>query len=221
MKSTLALAVASVLSLTACDSKAQANKEDISLAVANYLAQKGELCLDVTMWPMSISPSDLESKDAIPDTLVAKMEALKALGLTAEAPGGNDPNDTNPYKPDVVVKRYVLTDAGKKLYREKEVTVKDYRSKTTKQVMEGDLCYAKKKLDKVITWTKPAKAGEWLWVHVTYVYKVGTVAAWARNPKLSTAFPDIAENLRLAGKQQKVYLKLTGQGWDEYDIGFD
>ncbi|UOD29515.1 hypothetical protein INH39_29680 [Massilia violaceinigra] len=221
MKSTLALVAAGVLSLMACDSKAQVNKKEISTAVANYLDQKGELCLDLTTWPILISPINMERKDEFPDSIVTQMEVLTALGLTAEAPGGDDPNDTNPYKPDVVVKRYVLTDAGKKLYREKEVTVKDYSSKTTKQVMEGDLCYAQKKLDKVISWTKPVQADFFQWIHVTYVYKVGPVAAWARNPKLSKAFPDIAENLRLAGKQQKVYLKLSDEGWDEYDLGFD
>ncbi|NHZ92669.1 hypothetical protein F2P45_27210 [Massilia sp. CCM 8733] len=221
MKSHLALAVAGALSLMACDSKAQANDKELRLGVANYLDKKGELCLDLTEWPLSISPANMEMKNAAPDTIVAKMETLTALGLTAEAPGGDDPKDTRPFKPDVVVKRYVLTDAGKKLYREKEVTVKDYRSKTSKQVKEGDLCYAQKKLDKVIAWTKPIKTGEWLWVHVTYSYKVGPVAAWARNPTLSAAFPDIAENLRLAGTEQKVYLKLGKQGWDEYDIGFD
>ncbi|NHZ94352.1 hypothetical protein [Massilia sp. CCM 8734] len=222
MKSYLALAVAGVVSLTACDNKIEANDKNISLAVANYLDKKGELCLDVTEWPLSVSPYNLESKDVAPDTLVAQMEALKKLGLTAEAPGGNDPNDTNPYKPEVVAIRYVLTDAGKKLYREKEVTKYDYSHKTSKKVIEGDLCYGQKKLAKVVNWTTPARAGKWLFVNVTYVYKIDKVADWAKRPELSAAFPSIAENLAEAGKvEKKVLLKLNEQGWDEYDIGFD
>jgi len=209
-------AVLGALVLAGCGSKQDANEKNFGAAISQYLDKKGELCLRLNKWPVDVTEMDFRLQKTIPTGTAGQMEALAAVGLVSGADTEVDQIgmfDNKPTGRKFKVKRYDLTDAGKKFYSGKEVTQIGFGG--TKKVMQGDICYGKKSLDKIVKWEGPMKFGDYQEANVKYLYKIDGLADWAKKPEFQTAFPYINQIIDAAGKkEQQGGVKLTSLGWE-------
>lgn len=216
-KRVISMVLLGAVVVTGCGSKLDANEENFGAAIGQYLDKHGELCLRLNKWPVDITHSDLQMQKLFrPTGKVDQMAALEAVGLASGADaeveqiGGLDNKPTgHKFK----VKRYVLTEAGKKFYRENEVGQAAHNGSNT--VVQGDVCYGKKVLDKVVKWDAPLKLGDYQGTSVKYLYRIDGLADWAKNPELRAAFPYVGQLIDAAGKkEQSLSVKLTNLGWE-------
>lgn len=205
--------------MAGCGSKQDANEKNFGAAIGQYLDKKGELCLRLNKWPVDVSEMDLTLQKNMPTGTAGQMQALAAVGLAigadaeVEQLGGLGLSYNKPTARKFKVKRYVLTDAGQKFYREKEVDGIGLQSR--KQVMQGDICYGKKALDKVVKWEGPMKFGDYQEANVKYLYKIENLPDWTKNNEFLSAFPYVGQIIEAAGKkEQQGGVKLTSQGWE-------
>lgn len=209
-------AVLGALVLASCGSKQDANEKNFGAAISQYLDKKGDLCLRLNKWPVDVSEMDLRLQKTMPTGTAGQMEALAAVGLVSETDTEIDQigifdNKSTGHK--FKVKRYALTDAGKKFYREQEINQIGLGG--SKKVMQGDICYGKKALDKVVKWEGPMKFGDYQEANVKYLYKIDNLADWTKKPEFLAAFPDVGQIIEAAGtKEQQGGVKLTSLGWE-------
>lgn len=212
------IAISSIMLLAACSNKQDANKKNFGAAINQYLDKKGELCLNLQKnMPIDVDKMDMVMAKSMKDGIANQMASLEKLGLVSSADVQVDAVNFLSGKPTgqkVTVKRYQLTDAGKKYYQEKEV--KSYglfkgNGKTTK----GDICYGKMVLDEVVKWKGPIKFGDYQEASVIYTYKIADLADWAKNPDIADAFPYVAETVAGISKVQRNHaVTLTSEGWE-------
>jgi hypothetical protein len=222
MKTTLLSAtLAAVLALGACGKGTEPTQADITGAMTAYLARRGDLCLAKTQWPIDVTEREIEAGGRN----AAQMPVLDKLGLVTLSVATIDKVDDDGVSHAMKVRRYALTDAGRKY-----VVVRETRSADGRTTSQGDFCAAKLTLDKVVGWTPdpaprviaheaaaPAPADVHQMV-VTYTYKVAP-APWIADADAQKAFPVIAGVLRGAGKAQlDETVRLTDSGWVAVDL---
>lgn len=194
-----------VMALVGCGNKQDANDKNFGMAISQFLDKKGDLCLRPFFmhdkWPVDLSQMDLSLEKKIPTGMAAQMAALVAVGLASQTDvdiaqiGWNGKPTANKIK----MKRYTLTDAGKKFYHEKQ----------------GVICYGKESFDKVLKWDVPQNFGGVSITNVKYLYKIDGLADWTKNAEIHTAFPYVGEIIEGVSKQGKTQgIKLTNQGWE-------
>jgi len=207
--------------LAGCGSKQDANEKNFSAAISQYLDKKGELCLGVKKWPVDVTETDLSFQKIIPNGTAGQMAALAAVGLVSST--DIDVNQSGTFSSKMPgrifkVKRYTLTDAGKRFYREKEV--EQFGLSGMSRVMQGDICYGKKSVDKIVKWDVPQNLGGASETSVQYLYKIDGLADWAKSVDFQTGFPYVAQIIGDAGKREQIHgVKLTNQGWEA--LGLD
>ncbi len=213
MNNKMIFAVAAGVFLAAgCGSKQDANEKNFGAAISQYLDKKGELCLSFGKWPVDVDEMDLSMQKNIPTGKAGQMEALAAVGLVSGTDTEVDVklmfgNQVRKSK----VKRYILTDAGKKFYREgKEDAAIGFDGSK-----ENNICYGKKALDKVVKWEGPMKFGDYQEASVKYLYKINELAEWTKKPEFLAAFPNVGKIVEAAGRKEQLHgVKLTNQGWE-------
>jgi len=196
-KTALSLLIGVSLSaaLAACNSKTSANEKNFGAAIGQYLGKKGDMCLDPVTWPVDVYETDLRQQKLYPDGVAGQMAALEAAGLARG-------EDTEASGMKVKIRRYTMTDAARPFLR-------------TDARQVSRLCWGRKSLDKVVRWADPAKVGDHEESSVIYTYKLSDVAGWARKPQVKEAFPILGRTVDGEHTQkEKLYLKLTPQGWE-------
>jgi len=204
----LVLGAALAASLSACDSKTSANEKNFGIAVTQYFDKKGELCLDPVKWPVDVYDIDIRQRKLYPDNAAGQMSALESVGLAkgedVELPGTFV--DGKQLGSKVKVRRYTMTDAAQPYLK-------------AKPGKQPRICWGRKSLSKVIRWADPTKAGDHEESSVIYTYKLANVADWARKPQVKEAFPELGRNIDgERGQKEKLYVKLTPQGWEAYGL---
>jgi hypothetical protein len=175
--------------------KLEASKENFEVAVKAYLERRGDLCLAKQHWPIEVpvGPAAPADRDAV------QMPVLEKLGLVTSSEGLTE--TTTPGKM-VHVKRYELTEAGRKFYL----------ARPGQDSGPRDLCAGHVSLRKVVSWetTKDAD-GERAVVSYTYGFDA---APWVRDPEAQRVFPAVARVLQGEGSAElKETLALTHDGW--------
>lgn len=183
--------------LAACNSKTSASEKNFGIAVTQYLDKKGDMCLEPVKWPVDVYETDLRQRKLYPDGVAGQMAALEAAGLArgeeVELPGNG---------PKVKVRRYTMADTAKPFLR-------------AEAGPEPRICWGRKSLEKVASWTDPVKAGDHEEASVVYTYKLSNVAEWARKPEVKEAFPVLGRNVDGEHNQkEKLYVRSTPQGWE-------
>ncbi len=198
--------VAATLALAACHKTPHADQHTASAetfrsGMVAYLKARGDLCLGKTEFPIDVSQAEFQkgSRDAL------QMPALEHLGIVSsiQAVGTRDTED-GPVAVDV--RRYNLTDAGRRYYLSREVT--GQQTSDGKPVFRSDLCVAKLSLDKIVGWQVTGSSAT-----VTYTYHVDA-APWTQNSEITQVFPMVARVVTGAGSNQlKEGFTLTPAGW--------
>ncbi|MFC5473707.1 hypothetical protein [Paraherbaspirillum soli] len=215
MRKVVGGAIAMTILLAGCGSKTDANEKNFGAAIVQYLDKKGELCLNITKWPVDVNEMDLLLQKSMPTGTAGRMVALEAVGLAkgvdTELEGAGFDGKPNGVK--FKVKRYTLTDAAKPFERQKDVEHIGLNGRIKE--VQTDLCWGKMALDKVVKWEGPMKFGDYQEASVKYQYKIEGLADWAKKPEFLTAFPHVAQIAEDAGKkEQQQSVKLTSVSWE-------
>jgi hypothetical protein len=190
-------------SLVACHDKRAPNAENFAPALVAYLAERGELCVGKSEWPIDVSEREAElgTRDA------KQLPVLEQLGLVRSADAtATRKNEDETY--EVRVKRYDLTPAGRSYYHARKS--KDAQGNL---VAQADLCAAKLSLDQVKSWQLTTSSAGRQSAVLYYTYHIAP-APWATAPAAQRVFPAVARVLQGAGKDElREELVLTADGW--------
>ncbi|MBC7489255.1 MAG: hypothetical protein H7240_03970 [Glaciimonas sp.] len=204
-KSVIYAALLAAIASVGCGNKQDANDKNFGVAIGQFLDKRGDLCMSPSFthdkWPVDLSQIELSMEKTMPSGPAGQMAALAAVGLASQSDIEVDQIawTGKPTGNKIKMKRYALTDTGKKFYHEKQ----------------GVLCYGKESLDKVVKWDIPQSLGGALITNVKYLYKIEGLADWANNADVQAAFPYIRTMIDGAGKQEQAQgIKLTNQGWE-------
>jgi hypothetical protein len=202
------LAMAGVLGLAACAKPNEATAENFTAAMNTYLAQRGELCVGKSQWPIDVNEREIRSnaRNAV------QMPVLEKLGLVAMSVAEVDLKDDEGVSHLVKVRRYALTDEGRKYY------VARGREQAGGKAPPSDFCAAKLSLDKVVGWTAPVNPQAGGQMVVSYTYRAEP-APWMQDPEAQRVFPVVANVLRGAGSAQLTEtFRQTDAGWVAADM---
>jgi hypothetical protein len=198
-----------LIALGACT--ANANREELTRGMNAYLAKRGDLCLAKYDWPIDVTPAEFAAgaRNAV------QMPVLQKLGLVGVSEVSVE-TKTDHAVVATKVKRYQLTESGKKHYLIRELrTVTADGSKT---VRRGDFCVARLSLDKIVAWDPPASDSARKETVVSYTYTV-EAAPWLKDPDARRVFPmvdRVVQGARVA--QLREAFALTKEGWVAKDL---
>lgn len=187
--------------------KLQPSNKLISAALTKHLSQQGDFCIGKFNWPIDVSAKDIElgSRDSI------QLPVLEKLGLVSASAGNVMRKEDSETDVKVAVKRYSLTDEGKKYYLVKTMPSLAANGKTV--VHQGDICVAKLSLDKVVRWDQTKTVNDHLETIATYTYKINATE-WAKKSEVQTVFPMVARVINGEGTLQlQQRIRLIDKNW--------
>ena len=206
-----ALALASLLGLSACSRSVEPSAEVFTAAMNSYLAQRGDLCLGKNVWPIDVTQHEVDvgARNAL------QMPVLEKLGLVASTVAQITVDDEGT-RHDMKVRRFALTDTGHKYYLARGP---GHATAKVATAPKGDFCAAKLSLDHVVGWElHQASKGLQRQAVVTYTYRIDA-APWAQDAQVQRVFPVVSSVLRGAGVAQlQETFTLTDAGWVAVDL---
>jgi hypothetical protein len=191
---------ATLLSLTACNSKRTPNDNNLRRAINQYLQTHGQACTSIGQtFPVDISDSQHPMYG-----IASRMAALEHVGLVQST-------TTETTAPQIfggtirrTVKRYLPT-----------VTGRQYLKQTPSFPRATELCYGTKIVGTIVTWTEPAAIGPYMQTQVAYTYKIPDLASWAEDPDVQEQFNDVRTTVSGISKTSELAgLELTNRGWE-------
>ncbi|MEP7102598.1 MAG: hypothetical protein ABI781_18945 [Burkholderiales bacterium] len=208
MKHSLSIALAAVAltglaGLGACTRHVEPDAQVLGTAMQTYLAQRGDLCLAKTNWPIDLTQHEIDSgaRNAL------QLPVLERLGLVDSSVAEIDVDDEGTLH-HMKVRRYALTDAGRKFY-----LVRGGKQGAA----AGDFCAAHLSLDRVVGWELRGSGAQRQAV-VSYTYRVD-VAPWTRDAEVQKVFPVVAGVIRGAGSAQlQQTFAFSDAGWVAVDL---
>ena len=192
--------------LAACQDKQalEPTRINFTTAVADYLAQRGNLCVAKYDWPISVT--DAERQAHSPDS--QQMPALETLGLVTSRDARVKRQGASAALPG---REYALTPEGSKYYLHVPVVVATAREHV---VHPADLCVARLSLDRVFGWEKPQTINGRVVSSVLFSYRVVDPAPWMATQDARRAFPMAMRAIANAGTLQlRLGVHLTSKGW--------
>jgi hypothetical protein len=206
----MSLVLLSIITVSACGGRNEVNRESFTRAMNQYLDQRGDLCLAKYDWPIDVSAQDFKigSRDA------AQMPVLEKLGLVSSAEATVERQNEDA-KVTVAVRRYQLTDVGKKYYLKRALP--DLGAAGDSKQRTADFCAAKLSLDQIVGWELPKNEKSPHEATVIYTYRV-QAAPWTADAEARRVFPAVARVIEGAGKAQlREAFTLTPDGWRAKD----
>ena len=201
-----ALAVAALA--TGCARSTEPTADQFAAGLKDYLAQRGDLCLAKTDWPIDLTQHEIDSgaRNAL------QLPVLERLQLVSSTVAEVDVKDDNEVLHHMKVRRYALTDSGKQFF----ITREQPRAGGGKE-RRGDFCAAKLSLDKVVRWDLTGTGQDRVAV-VSYTYQV-QAAPWTGDAELRKVFPVVANVIQGAGSAQlQESFRQTPTGWVAVDL---
>lgn len=182
-----------------------ANRDNFTAAVNDFLAKRGHLCLAKYDWPVYVV--DADKADHTSDSV--QMPVLEKLGLVTGKDMMVEGHDHGK-KLVAHARQYQLTKEGQKYYLHIPEVV---ATATTRVTHPADFCAATLSLDKVVGWEKPVQRNGETMTSVTYTYRIDP-APWAKNPDFLRVFPMVQRVIEGEGTLQlREGMHLTSKGW--------
>ncbi|MFT4064503.1 hypothetical protein [Paraburkholderia sp.] len=202
-----ALSLIALTLFAGCHDRSQdANQENFTAAINDFLGQRGHLCLAKYDWPIYTTTEDQAAgtRDAV------QMPVLEKLGLVTGKDVMVERVDADGKKITASARQYQLTDEGRKYYLQIPEVVATATSRVTHP---ADFCAATLKLDKVVGWERPMQMDGKTVTSVVYTYKVDP-APWAKDADAQRVFPMVRRVIEGAGTMQlREGVHLTSEGW--------
>ena len=195
--------IALICALAACsashDPKAP-TAENLAPALDEHLAQRGDICLAMFDWPIDLTEAEAGSgaRHAI------QFPVMEQLGLVHSTIVAVPKSSENP---DGAVKRFELTDAGRKFY-------KPHPYLTRGAEHANDFCVAHLKREKIVDVKVDTSDAKHPLAVVSYTYQIDT-APWMQNADAQRVFPMITRIANGAGGQLQLRQGFTlgDKGW--------
>ena len=205
MRKWIVLFTTGIVLFAGCDNSKKPSKANFKQAINAYLEKNGRVCIPMAQkFPIDVAESNLNDHYGAASELTALEKAclVRSFRTMAEIKGMLDAL-RGPSKPQAV-KRYELTDQGKKYFQQYP---------TLFGQAEG-FCYGQERVGSIVKWDEPTTQGEYSATSVTYTYKIGELASWAQLPEIQRAFPIIKTTIDQANSDQVAGLHLTNSGWE-------
>jgi len=192
----LAVCIAALSLLAACDDSPKADESSFEKALQGYY-DAHPVCVAI---PLNL-PVELRSDgDA---ARKRQLEPLVAAGLVSVATIQKNEPAASGHGRATDYLRYAPTAAGERVVR-----------KGANSFLGGtDICFARRKVVKIESFTEPAEAAGVRVSRVTYDYALKDVEPWAKRPDIAGAFPRIGAVLDKPGNQATDVLVQTDSGW--------
>jgi len=180
--------------LIACSDPQEANEENFSAALQEYLSTK-PACLD---WPDRRTYKMLNNRSR-------KLDALAEAGLL----------ELHIFKPSKAAGtrrtryQYILSKKGL------TIAGVDDAGMAQRKLGAGEdlkLCYGKREVVDIDTFTPPRAMGPYTVSEVKYTWKLADVQDWVRNKSLESAFK-LKKKLKQGPRKDTELLALTNKGW--------
>lgn len=201
-RKTLTMALALFL-LAACgtsDPRAP-TRLNFKSALRETLATRGEICLAMFDWPIDLTPAEAgaNARHAV------QLPVFEKLGLATSTVVEVPKTEENPQG---VVKRYALTDEGRKYYKPHPYTSRNGTEHAK------DFCVARISVEQVTGWQLDTHDAEHPSAVVTYTYHVDP-APWMRDAEAQRVLPMVARVIDGAGGrlQMRQGFTLGEHGW--------
>ncbi|CAN5428877.1 hypothetical protein BH10PSE18_BH10PSE18_46570 [soil metagenome] len=204
--------MALALCLGACTGADAPSDAVFTAAVQNYLARHGDLCLAKNHWPIDVTQHEID----VGARNARQMPVLERLGLVDSSVAEVDVDDEGTLH-HMKVRRFALTDAGRKYYVMRDVHGNGNGGGGA--ALQGDFCAAHLSLDRVVGWKlNPAGEGRPQRAVVSYTYKIDP-APWTADAEAQRVFPVVAGVVRGAGTAQlQESFRQTKDGWVPADL---
>ena len=176
-------------------------------ALEDFLSHQGRICLGKFDWPIVVSEREFKrhGRDAV------QMPVLEKLGLVTSTSATEQRVHDDGELETVAVKRYELTDAGRRYYVAKEATTEGPGGSDIEH--HQDFCGATLTLDQVVAWQKDGDAPDAGQVTLTYTFHV-VPADWARDPEALLVFPMLDRVIKGDGTLHlEQRMSLSKAGW--------
>jgi hypothetical protein len=207
------LPIAALALMVGCSQgKRELNQANLTHAMNDYLARRGDLCLAKNTWPVFVTEAESHagSRNAL------QMPVLERLGLVSAADATVEQVGEDGGKSMAHARRYDLSAEGRKYYLARPA----HRRSSGNRFAEAghDFCAARLSLDKVLGWEAAPAPGAKNEAVVTYTYKVEP-APWTGDAALRAVFPMVDTVIRGAGTMQlKEGVVLGANGWEAKDL---
>jgi hypothetical protein len=195
--------IALICALAACsasDDPKAPTAENLAPALDEHLAQRGDICLAMFDWPIDLTEAEAGSgaRHAI------QFPVMEQLGLVRSTIVAVPKSSENP---DGAVKRFELTDAGRKFY-------KPHPYLTRGAEHANDFCVAHLKREKIVDVKVDTSDAKHPLAVVSYTYQIDT-APWMQNADAQRVFPMITRIANGAGGQLQLRQGFTlgDKGW--------
>ena len=206
MRRSFVVFLAGFFLLGGCNNTRKPSNANFTEAIDQYLAKHDDACSSISQtFPVDVTLIQQKERYGIGPKLAALEQAglVHSTNTTAVVHGMLDALQGG--TPPQPVKRYELTDQGKKYYRQTPGTFGQISS----------FCYGRKEVDSIVKWTEPTMMGAITQSEVTYTYKIADLAPWAKRADVQQAFSDLQQTVNGASKTNEMAgLQLTNQGWE-------
>ncbi len=198
--------IALVSALAACSTSHDANAptaENLAAPLDAYLAQRGDICLAMVDWPIDLTEAEAGAgaRHAI------QFPVMEQLGLVHSTIVAVPKSTENP---DGAVKRFELTDAGRKFYKPHASAAKG----AEQQQPVNDFCVAHLKREQIVDVKVDASNAQHPMAVVSYTYQIDT-APWMQDANAQRVFPMVARIANGAGGKLQLRQGFTrgDKGW--------
>lgn len=196
LRCNLVVCVAALSVLAACDDPLNADKSTFEKALQSYY-DAHPVCAAIPLtFPVELrSDGDAARK--------RQLEPLVTAGLISVATIQKNEPAASGQARAVDYLRYAPTAAGEKAVR-----------KGANSFLGGtDICFARRKVVKVESFTEPVEAAGVKVSRVTYDYELKDVESWAKGADIAVAFPQIGALLAKPGDRATDVLVRTDDAW--------
>jgi hypothetical protein len=179
--------------------------------------KKYNVCLPPMPWKtdgsesIDVNEAQMAQAAAFPTGLAAQMKALEDAGLVA----GTTVDRTVVGNKLDLIRRFKRTEMGNTYFSR--------ATGPTEVFINGQLCYARAELEKIVKWRGPATFGEYSVAWVYFTTRLADIADWVKTPAVLAAFPAARANLIAANPPSKdeperrprqAFIDLTSDGWE-------
>lgn len=199
--------IALVSALAACSTSHDANAptaENLAAPLDDYLAQRGDICLAMVDWPIDLTEAEAGAgaRHAI------QFPVMEQLGLVHSTIVAVPKSSENP---DGAVKRFELTDAGRKFYRPHASAA---QGAGQQKQPANDFCVAHLKREQIVDVKVDASNAQHPMAVVSYTYQIDT-APWMQDANAQRVFPMVARIANGAGGKLQLRQGFTrgDKGW--------
>jgi hypothetical protein len=197
-------------------SRRELNAANLTHAMNDYMAKRGDLCLAKNSWPVFVTEAESKagSRNALQMPVLERLGLVKGVDATVQLVGEDGAPATQ-----ANARRYDLTLDGRKYYLARPA----HKTASGNRFAEAghDFCAARLSLDKVVGWepaNTSAASGSIKEATVIYTYKVDP-APWTADAAVRAVFPMVDNVIRGAGTLQlREGVVLGANGWEARDL---